>query len=69
MRLQAFKIKNFRSIKNTGWQNFSSDNITGLIGQNEAGKTADLDAFYSFSTDDISSDDLRTDDSMPEVRF
>jgi len=67
MRLQSFRIKNFRSIKDTGWQNLSTDNITGLIGQNEAGKTAILEALYSFSTGKISPDYLRSDGSMPEV--
>ncbi len=67
MKLQAFRIKNFRSIKDTGWQNFSPDNITGLIGQNEAGKTAILEAFYSFRTAEISEDVLRSDGTMPEV--
>lgn len=67
MRLQAFRIKKFRSIKDTGWQNFSSDNITGLIGQNEAGKTAILEALYSFPTAEISQDVLRSDGTMPEV--
>lgn len=67
MKLQAFKIKNFRSIKDTDWQNFSADNITGLIGQNEAGKTAILEALYSFPTTKISGDVLRSDGTMPEV--
>jgi len=67
MKLQAFRIKNFRSIKDTGWQNFSPDNITGLIGQNEAGKTAILEALYSFPTAEISEDILRSDGTMPEV--
>ena len=67
MRLQAFRIKNFRSIKDTDWQNFSPDNITGLIGQNEAGKTAILEALYSFPTAEISQDVLRSDGTLPEV--
>lgn len=67
MRLQAFRIKNFRSIKDTDWQNLSLDNITGLIGQNEAGKTAILEALSSFPTAEISNDVLRDDGSMPEV--
>jgi len=67
MKLQAFRIKNFRSIKDTKWQNFSPDNITGLIGQNEAGKTAILEGLYSFSTAEISEDVLRSDGTMPEV--
>lgn len=67
MKLQAFRIKNFRSIKDTGWQSFSPDNITGLIGQNEAGKTAILEALYSFPTAEISEDFLRSDGTLPEV--
>lgn len=67
MKLQAFKIKNYRSIKDTDWQDFSSDGITGLIGQNEAGKTTILEALHSFPTAEISSDVLRSDGSMPEV--
>lgn len=67
MKLQAFRIKNFRSIKDIGWQNFSPDNITGLIGQNEAGKTAILEALYSFMFAKISGDILRSDNTLPEV--
>lgn len=67
MKLQAFRIKNFRSIKDTGWQNFSQDNITGIIGQNEAGKTAILEALNSFPNGEISEDVLRIDRSLPEV--
>lgn len=67
MRLAAFNIKNFRSIIDSGWQNLSSDDITGLIGQNESGKTSVLEALYAFYTGKINGDDLRDADSNPEV--
>ncbi len=67
MRLNAFRIKNFRSIVDTGWQNLSPDNITCLIGQNESGKTSLLEAMKVFYTGVISEDVLRSDLSLPEV--
>ncbi len=67
MQLQSFRVKNFRSIRNTNWQNLSVDRVTGLIGQNEAGKTTILEALYSFVTGKISADFLRSDNSWPEV--
>lgn len=67
MRLKAFRIKNFRSIVDTGWQNTSPDNITCLIGQNESGKTSVLEGLKVFYTGIISEDVLRSDLSLPEV--
>jgi len=67
MWFKQFKIKNYRSIINTGWQDLASDNITGLIGQNESGKTSILEALNSFYTGIISDDILRSDLSLPEV--
>lgn len=67
MRLTAFRIRNFRSIVDTGWQNLSPDNITCLIGQNESGKTSILEALRVFHTGTISEDVLRSDLSLPEV--
>ncbi len=67
MWFKQFKIKNYRSIVNTGWQDLASDNITGLIGQNESGKTSILEALNSFYTGIISDDILRSDLSLPEV--
>jgi hypothetical protein len=67
MKLAAFRIKNFRSIVDTGWQNLSPDNITCLIGQNESGKTSILEALKVFYTGIISEDVLRSDLSLPEV--
>jgi AAA15 family ATPase/GTPase len=67
MWFKQFKIKNYRSIINTGWQDLASDNITGLIGQNESGKTSILEALNSFYTGIITDDIMRSDLSLPEV--
>jgi AAA15 family ATPase/GTPase len=67
MKLIAFRIKNFRSIVDTGWQSLSPDNITCLIGQNESGKTSVLEGLKVFHTGIISEDILRSDLSLPEV--
>jgi len=67
MKLAAFRIRNFRSIVDTGWQNLSPDNITCLIGQNESGKTSVLEALKVFHSGIISEDVLRSDLSLPEV--
>ncbi len=67
MKLTAFRIKNFRSIVDTGWQTLSPDNITCLIGQNESGKTSILEAMKVFYSGIISEDVLRSDLSLPEV--
>jgi energy-coupling factor transporter ATP-binding protein EcfA2 len=67
MKLIAFRIKNFRSIVDTGWQNLSPDNITCLIGQNESGKTSILEGLKVFYSGTITEDVLRSDLSLPEV--
>jgi len=67
MKLFSFRIRNYRSIVDTDWCDLSPDNITVLIGQNESGKTAILEALHAFDEGEISNDDLRSDDSMPEV--
>jgi predicted ATP-binding protein involved in virulence len=67
MKLKAFRIRNFRSIVDTGWQNISPDNITCLIGQNESGKTSILEGLRVFYSGTISEDVLRSDLSLPEV--
>ena len=67
MKLIGFRIQNFRSIIDTGWTYLSPDNITGLIGQNESGKTSMLEALNSFFTGTISEDILRSDLSLPCV--
>jgi hypothetical protein len=67
MKLKAFRIRNFRSIIDSGWQNISPDNITCLIGQNESGKTSILEGLKVFYSGIISEDVLRSDLSLPEV--
>jgi ABC-type ATPase involved in cell division len=67
MRLAAFRIKNFRSIVDSGWQNLSPDNITCLIGQNESGKTSVLEGLQVFYSGTITEDVLRSDLSLPEI--
>jgi ABC-type ATPase involved in cell division len=67
MKLTAFRIRNFRSIVDTGWQSLSPDNITCLIGQNESGKTSILEGLKVFYTGIITEDVLRSDLSLPEV--
>ncbi len=67
MKLTAFRIRNFRSIVDTGWQNISPDNITCLIGQNESGKTSVLEGLKVFYTGIITEDVLRSDLTLPEI--
>ncbi len=67
MHLVAFKIRNFRSIVDTGWHQLAHDNITSLIGQNESGKTSILEALKSFHDGMLIEDMLRSDLSLPEV--
>lgn len=67
MLLKAFRIKNFRSIIDTGWNSLSPDNVTVLIGQNESGKTSVLEGLKSFYDGAITDDILRSDLKMPEI--
>lgn len=48
MRLIKFRIKNFKSIIDSGYCSFASD-LTILIGKNESGKTATLEALRYFN--------------------
>jgi predicted ATP-dependent endonuclease of OLD family len=67
MKLKSFLIKNYRSIVDSGLNHLSADNITGLIGQNESGKTSVLESLLSFYNGRITDDIIRSDLSMPEV--
>ena len=67
MRFKAFRIQNFRSIADTGFQDLSPDNITVIIGQNESGKTSILEALSAIDNDHSTEDDIRNDKSSPAV--
>ena len=68
MKILEFRIKNFKSIVDTKWRQFSSDNVTVFIGQNESGKTSILEALSkTFSDDNITNDDTRIQEDLPSV--
>lgn len=67
MKLKAFRIQNFRSIVDSGFQDLSPDHITTIIGQNESGKTSLLEALCAFEEDNMTVDDLRIDGTVPIV--
>ncbi len=67
IKLISFRIKNFRSIVDSGWRSLANDNITVLIGQNESGKTSVLEALQSFYDNKLNEDVLRSDNSYPET--
>ncbi|MCK4747331.1 MAG: AAA family ATPase, partial [Bacteroidales bacterium] len=65
MQLIGFRIQNFRSIVDSGWQQLAHDNITSLIGQNESGKTSILEGLKAFHDGQLIEDMLRSDLSLP----
>jgi predicted ATPase len=68
MRIENFRIKNFKSIIDTGWSSLSPDQVTVLIGQNESGKSSILEALSkTFSNYELTSNDIRAGASLPEV--
>jgi predicted ATP-dependent endonuclease of OLD family len=67
VKLNSFRIQNYRSIIDSGWKNLAPDNITILIGQNESGKTTVLEALESFYKGSIIDDILRSDQTLPVV--
>jgi predicted ATP-dependent endonuclease of OLD family len=64
MRPLAFRILDYKSIKDSGICNLSEDRITALAGQNEAGKTSILTALRDFDLDDGA--DTVTPDYLPD---
>ncbi len=67
MRLYSFRIRNFKSIIDTGEVKVSEgDNITILAGQNEAGKSSILEALKFFEDGEFSKLN-RSNDKHPMV--
>ncbi|MCJ7805841.1 ATP-binding protein, partial [Patescibacteria group bacterium] len=67
LKLISFRVQNFRCVIDTAWQNLSVDNITGIIGQNESGKSSIVEALNSFYTNKISPDDVRSTGGCPRI--
>src|SRR5712692_5745162 len=71
MKLLKFRVRNFRSVLDSGEVDLSSD-VTVLAGKNEAGKTVLLKALEKFNQDsEFDSDDLPIDlaEEEPEITF
>lgn len=49
MKVKSFRIKDYRSIRDSGVCYLSGDNVTVLAGKNESGKTAILEALEDFN--------------------
>ena len=70
MEIKSFRIKNYRSIKDSGPCYLSGDNITILAGKNESGKTAILEALEDFNTNKKIRNEaihLHHPDAKPEI--
>ncbi|RJP80746.1 MAG: hypothetical protein C4524_02985 [Candidatus Zixiibacteriota bacterium] len=61
MKMNKFRIFNYKSILDSGWCELSGDNITILAGQNEAGKTNILEALRDFDVDEKFSEATQPD--------
>ena len=61
MRLKAFRVQMFRPILDSTWVNV--DDITVIVGKNESGKTALLQALHKFNP--FSSEPYRLDREWP----
>lgn len=57
MRISSIRIKNYKSIKDSGDVKFT-DNLFVLAGQNESGKSSILEALNTFETEEIDKETL-----------
>lgn len=69
MKLKKFRIKNFKSITDSG-NCYLTDTITILAGKNESGKTSILEALEDFDTDGKireSAKPIKSPEAIPEI--
>ncbi|MFA6159821.1 MAG: AAA family ATPase [Parcubacteria group bacterium] len=69
MKLKKFRIKNYKSITDSG-DCYLTDTITILAGKNESGKTSILEALEDFDTDEKireSAKPIKSPDAVPEI--
>lgn len=69
MKLKKFKIKNYKSITDSG-DCYLTDTITILAGKNESGKTSILEALEDFDTDNKireSAKPIKSPEATPEI--
>src|SRR5690554_6596936 len=70
MKIKKFRIRNFRSIADTGWHDMCPDGVTVLVGQNESGKSSVLDAIALTSSErELTGDDIRYGAEWPSVEI
>ena len=67
MKLISFRIQNFKPILDTGTLAPSRDRLTVIVGQNESGKSAVLEALLAFYREEINQEHLRPDGSSPRI--
>ena len=63
MKLSSVKIKNFKSIKDSGEISFS-DSLFVLAGQNESGKSSILEALEAYENEDFDKDNLNFEEEQ-----
>src|SRR3989338_1547057 len=69
MKLKKFRIKNFKSITDSG-DCYLTDTITILAGKNESGKTSILEALEDFDTDGKireTAKPIKSPEAIPEI--
>ena len=63
MKLQSFRIRDYKAILDSGECDPSQENITILAGQNESGKTSILEALRDFDYSDTINSEAQPDDN------
>ncbi len=70
MDIKYFRIKNYRSIKDSGICYLSGDNITILAGKNESGKTSILEALEDFNIEKVIREEAipqQDEEALPKI--